>query len=88
MTFAINTVQSLNLVLCVAILALGYWGYTAKKNKMSLFIGIAFGLFGISHLVNILGYAVKLESIMIIIRLIGYLIVVFALYKLGIKNKK
>jgi len=88
MAFAIDTVQSLNLVLCVAILALGYWGYQAKKNKMSLFVGIAFGLFGVSHLVNILGYAVKLESIMIIIRLIGYLIVIFALYKLGIKNKK
>jgi len=72
--------------LCVAILALGYWGYTAKKNKMSLFIGISFGLFGISHLTGMLGYAAKLESVMIIIRLIGYLVVIFALYKLVIKK--
>ncbi|MBW3002275.1 hypothetical protein KY338_03890 [Candidatus Woesearchaeota archaeon] len=87
MAFAIDTVQSLNLVLCVAILALGYWGYKVQKNKMSLFVGIAFGLFGISHLIGILGYGAELESIMVIVRLVGYLIVIFALYKIGIKKK-
>ncbi|MBW3004647.1 hypothetical protein KY310_02350 [Candidatus Woesearchaeota archaeon] len=87
MAFTISTVPVLNLVLCVAILALGYWGYKVKKNKMSLFVGIAFGLFGVSHLVGILGYGAKLESIMVIVRLIGYLIVIFALYTIGIKKK-
>ena len=43
-----------NLVLCIVILALGIWGYYRKKNDFTLYVGIAFGLFGVTHLMDIL----------------------------------
>ena len=71
-----------NLVLCVIILVLGIWGYMKKKSNISLYIGLAFFLFGVSHLLNILGLEAGLNSLLITIRLLAYLLVVFALYRL------
>jgi hypothetical protein len=48
---------------------------------IALYIGAAFGLFGISHLVNLIGLGAELTDLLIIIRTLGYLIVIFALYK-------
>ena len=70
-----------NLVLCVVILALGIWMYCRKKNDFALYVGIAFGLFGVTHLMDILGLPTSLSALVIAIRLIGYLFVVFALYR-------
>ena len=70
-----------NLVLCIIILVLGIWGYSKRKYDVPLYIGIAFGLFGVSHLMKILGVAAGLASLLIAIRLIAYLLVVFALYR-------
>jgi len=76
------SVTIVNLVLCVIILALGIWGYSKKKNDVPLYIGIAFGLFGVSHLLTLLGLAAGLTAFLIVIRLIAYLLVVFALYRI------
>lgn len=70
-----------NLVLCVVILALGIWGYSRKKSDFILYIGIAFGLFGVSHLMDILGLPTSLSALVIAIRFIAYLLVIFALYR-------
>ena len=70
-----------NLVLCVVILALGIWGYGRNKNDFILYIGIAFGLFGVSHLMDILGLPTSLSALVIAIRFIAYLLVIFALYR-------
>ncbi len=70
-----------NLVLCIVILALGIWIYFRKKNNFTLYIGVAFGLFGVTHLMDILGLPASLSALIIAIRLIGYLLVIFALYK-------
>ena len=83
---AFDVITALNLVLCIAIFLLGYWCYVKRKNKMALFTGIAFALFGISHVITLLGYTAKFEGVMIIVRLIAYLIVIFALYKLAFKK--
>lgn len=48
---------------------------------MPLYIGIAFGVFGISHLTTLLGLKETLTDVLIIIRVLAYLIVVFTLYK-------
>lgn len=83
---AFDVITALNLILCIAIFFLGYWCYVKRKSQMALFTGIAFALFGISHLVALLGYTARLEGVMIIVRLIAYLIVIFALYKLAFKK--
>ena len=81
MTFAWDPIYTLNLVLCTVILVLGYWGYKKKDDKTPLYIGVAFGIFGISHLTTLLGLKEALTDVLIIIRALAYLIVVFALYK-------
>jgi uncharacterized iron-regulated membrane protein len=43
-----------------------------------LYIGIAFGLFAVSHALTLAGFAKSLEAFIIIIRVIGYLLVIVA----------
>ena len=75
-----------NLALCIIIVGLGIWGYSKKRNELSLYTGIAFGIFGISHLMKILGIAEQITVLLIVIRLIAYLLVVFALYRIITKK--
>ena len=79
---------TINLLLCVIILALGIWSYVKNKVDWPLYIGIAFGLFGISHLITILGMAAGLAAFLIVIRLIAYLLVVFTLVMALVKKQK
>ena len=81
-----NPVVTVSLVLCILILALGIWGYSKKKGEVPLYIAIAFGLFGISHLITLLGLAVGLTAFLIAIRLIAYLLVAFTLYRILVKR--
>ena len=75
-----------NLVLCVMILVLGILGYIKKKGDVPLYIGFAFGLFGISHLLNIVDLTQALNALIIAIRLLAYLLVIFALYRVIIRK--
>ena len=76
------TITIVNLVLCIIILGLGIWGYRKRKGDVSLYIGLAFGLFGVSHLLTILGLGAGLNSLIIAVRLLAYLLVIIALYRL------
>lgn len=69
-----------NLILCLVILALGIWARVKKKYELPLYIGIAFGLFGVSHFMKLIGVAEGLNAFLIAIRTIGYLLVIYALY--------
>ena len=69
-----------NLVLCVIILALGIIGYKRSEEMWPLFIGIAFGLFGVSHLLTLLGLKEALTTLLIAIRTLAYLLVAFTLF--------
>ena len=77
-----------NLILCIIILALGIWTYFKNKVDWPLYIGIAFGLFGISHLFTILGLASGLTTFLIAVRLIAYLLVVYTLVMALVKKQK
>ena len=46
--------------------------------EVSLYIGIAFGLFAASHALTLAGLAQSLQTLIIIIRIIGYLLVMVA----------
>jgi hypothetical protein len=54
--------------------------------SVSLFIGIAFGLFAISHALTLAGLDSKLESFIIVIRVIGYLLIVIAPARILLKK--
>ena len=81
MTFILNPLEMANLVLCTAILVLGYWSYKKSSDKKSIYIAVAFGLFGISHLAALLGFEEALEGVFIALRTLAYLIVVFVVYE-------
>jgi hypothetical protein len=77
----------INLILCVVIFIFGLMGWRRSGKVLPLYIAIAFGLFGLSHLATILGQAAQLEVLLIVIRTVAYLIVVYAVYKVAFGSK-
>jgi hypothetical protein len=84
-------VTVINLILTTVILILGVWAFFKRRSdiaqgtskaiaipEVSLYIGIAFGLFAVSHALTLAGLAESLQTIIIIIRVIGYLLVMVA----------
>ncbi len=86
MTLNCGSMEVINTVLCFAILILGILGYVKRRYRLSLAIGAAFGLFGISHVITILGLHGCLADILVAIRVIAYLIVALTLYRVLIKR--
>jgi len=80
MALVLDPIYIVNLTLCIIILLLGVFGYRKNGNPVPLYVGIAFGLFGVSHLATILGLKYALEVFLIVIRTVAYLAVIFALY--------
>ncbi len=80
MALMFDPMYLINLTLCIIIFVLGFFGYKKTGNMVPLYIGIAFGLFGISHLATILGLKGSFEPVLIIVRTAAYLAVIFSLY--------
>jgi hypothetical protein len=87
MVFVWNTITVINLILCIFILVFGIMGWRRSKNFVPLYIGIAFGLFGLSHLATLLSLSVSLNTLLIIIRLLAYLLVTYAVYLMAFLKK-
>ena len=81
-----DPIYIVNFILCVVILTFGLMGWQRSKKDFPLYVGIAFGLFGISHLATLLGLKSALSTILIVIRTIAYLLVAFTLYKFAFKK--
>ena len=86
MAFNLDPVYLLNFALCIVILMLGAYAYRRKRSFIPLLIGVAFGLFAISHLMTLLDMAKTLETPLIAIRALAYLTVIFALYKYSVQT--
>jgi hypothetical protein len=82
-----DPIYIVNLILCIIILIFGIVGQRRSGKSYPLYIGIAFGLFGISHLATLLGLKDAFPTILIIIRTCAYLLVAFALYLTAYKSK-
>lgn len=72
----------INILFCALIFVIGYLGYHKNKNTVVLLVGIAFAIFGISHIFGLFGLTRSLQNLLIVIRIIGYLLVLFVLYKI------
>jgi hypothetical protein len=70
----------INLILCIIIVVLGYLLFKKSGEKLPLYVGIAFGLFGVSHAATLAGLKVPLTLPLIIIRTTAYLLVIYALF--------
>ncbi len=75
-----------NLILCAIILVLGILAYKNSEEMWPLFIGIAFGLFGVSHLLTLLGLRESLEIFLIGIRTLAYLVVGVTLFLVAFRR--
>ena len=75
-----DPITVVNFVLCLAIVVIGYWSYRKTKAPMVLYVALAFALFGVSHLVTLLGMAESLTAGLLVIRTMGYLLVLYAFY--------
>jgi hypothetical protein len=81
-----DTITLVNLILCVIIVVLGCVGFKKAKDKWPLYIAISFGLFGLSHLLTLLGLKDTLEAFLVTIRTIAYLLVIYTVYRIAFKK--
>jgi len=81
MTSVPDPVAAINLLLCIVIFLLGLVMYRRKEKISALLIGIAFGMFGISHFSVVTGIAFP-EITFILLRICGYVLVAAALWLL------
>ena len=87
MEFTWDTTLIVNLVLGIVILFFGILGWQRSKSLVSLYLGIAFGLFGFSHLATLLGLKYAMDIVLIAIRLLAYLLVTYAVYLLAFRKE-
>jgi len=77
-----------NFVLSLTIFAFGCWAYIRTKNKVPFYIGTAFGLFSLSHLISMVGMEAGLKDTVILVRAFSYFIVLTAIYHMGLTKSK
>jgi len=83
MVFNYNDIVTIiNLALSVVILVIGCWGYVKTKRQTLFFIGVAFGLFSVLHLITLMGVEKNFEATTILIRIFAYLITASSLIKM------
>jgi uncharacterized membrane protein (UPF0136 family) len=87
MQFHWDTLTFINLILCIVILIFGIISYQRTKSRVTLYVGTAFGLFGLTHLATLLGLSVALNVVIIIIRTLAYLLVTYAMYLAAYSKK-
>ena len=74
------------LVFCFIICGFGIWVYSKRKDDVPLYIGVAYGIFTIERLIVLLSSGPTLDVLGIVLRIIAYLLVLFALYKALVKK--
>lgn len=87
MQFTWNTLTFINLILCILIFVFGIVSWQRAKSRVALYVGIAFGLFGLSHLASLLGLSTTLSTVLIVVRTLAYLLVTYALYLEAYRRK-
>ena len=75
------------LLFCI-IFMLGIWAYKETQNKSPLLIGIAFALFAVIFILNEIIFSTFIMGITILMRIIAYLLILYAVFNLGISYSK
>ena len=81
-----DTMTLVNLILCIIIVVFGCVAFKKAKDKWPLYIAISFGLFGLSHLLTLLGLKDTLEAFLIGIRTVAYLLVIYTVYRVAFRK--
>lgn len=86
MEFSWQPIFAMNTVLCIGIMILGLWGHFKTKDRVPLAMGIAYGIFCITHIMTLLGLRGSLLNFILISRLIAYLLIAKALHKVIVRQ--
>ena len=81
-----DPITLVNLILCVIIVIFGCVGFKKAKDKWPLYLAISFGLFGLSHLLTLLGLKEALTVFLIGIRTVAYLLVIYTVYRIAFRK--
>ena len=73
-----DTLVGINLLLSIAIVAIGYLAWRRTRSWVILLVACAFALFRLSHLATLFSLDDDLKSVLITIRVVAYLLVVGA----------
>ena len=76
----------LYMVFCFIIFGFGLWVYSKTKDDVPRYIGVAFGLFAVDRLIVLLGSGPGLDILGVVLRIVAYLLVLFALYRAFVKE--
>ncbi len=79
MALVLEPIPVVNLLFCALIVILGLLAYRKTKNDSPLYVAGAFLLFGLSHLAAILGIADGLATPLLVLRIIGYVLILWML---------
>lgn len=82
MALVLEPIPVMNLLFCALIVILGLLAYGRTKKDSPLYVAGAFLLFGLSHLTTILGIADGLATPLLVLRVIGYVLVIGTLYRM------
>jgi hypothetical protein len=75
-----NHIYLMNFILCMIILVIGLNLYRKSEDRIFFFVPLAFGFFGLSHMLNLIGLGESLDALLVVIRYTGYMLVVYVLY--------
>jgi len=75
-------------LLFCTIFFLGIWAYKETQNKSPLLIGIAFALFAVIFILNEIIFSTFIMGITILMRIVAYLLILYAVFNLGISYSK
>jgi hypothetical protein len=78
MNFSWDTLTGINLLLCIAIVVIGFLAWQRTRSWVILLVACAFALFGLSHLASLFGLSDELDTPLIVIRVTAYLLVTLA----------
>lgn len=87
MQFTWDTLTFVNLILCIVIVVFGIISWQRTKSQVALYVGMAFGLFGLSHLATLLGLNTTLNIVLIVVRTLAYLLVAYTLFLAAYSKK-
>ncbi len=78
---SVDPITLMNFIFGVIIVILGLWVFKLKKYTLALYVALGFGLFAISWLEILLGSTNSNNISIILIRALGYLVIIFALFR-------
>ena len=83
MAFQFDLITIINLLMCAMIALLGIWAFQKTRDRIPLYIGIAFALLGLVYFIKIIGVGTPI--FIAFITVVAYLLVMFTMYRIIFK---